>query len=188
MFISTMWEAKRSKRRSRLCGCMAGSSPAAASPVTTRKSRAPALPIYSTSMTKRLTMKGLMVRDWLDRQAEFEKEVGGYFKAGKVKHKETVVSGFYRAAGTRGCRRKSGTRCGYLWQRGRRIRLREQSGGGSGLLDSRKLFGASRRRGRRFEPDLFWRTRDRSRTRLGTDADFSRCAVRRRGAFSSSPG
>jgi len=30
-----------------------------------------------------------MVFDWLDRQAEFEKEVGGYFKAGKVKHKET---------------------------------------------------------------------------------------------------
>jgi NADPH-dependent curcumin reductase CurA len=35
-------------------------------------------------ITKRLTMKGLIVRDWLDRQAEFEKEVGGYFKAGKV--------------------------------------------------------------------------------------------------------
>jgi NADPH-dependent curcumin reductase CurA len=48
MSISTMWAAKRSKRRSRLCGCMAGSSPVAASPVTTRKSRAPALPIYST--------------------------------------------------------------------------------------------------------------------------------------------
>ena len=83
MSISTMWEAKRSKRRSRLCGCMAGSSPVAASPATTRKSRGPALPIYSTSITKRLTMKGLMVLDWLDRQAEFEKEVGGYFKAGK---------------------------------------------------------------------------------------------------------
>jgi len=47
--------------------------------------------------TKRLTMKGLMVFDWLDRQAEFEKEVGGYFKAGKVKHKETVVKGIDRA-------------------------------------------------------------------------------------------
>jgi NADPH-dependent curcumin reductase CurA len=30
-------------------------------------------------------------------QAEFEKEVGGYFKAGKVKHKETVVQGIDRA-------------------------------------------------------------------------------------------
>jgi NADPH-dependent curcumin reductase CurA len=50
-------------------------------------------------ITKRLTMKGLIVRDWLDRQAEFEKEVGGYFKAGKVKHKETVVKGIGKAVG-----------------------------------------------------------------------------------------
>ena len=49
--------------------------------------------------TKRLTMKGLMVFDWLDRQAEFEQEVGGYFKAGKVKHKETVVKGIDQAVG-----------------------------------------------------------------------------------------
>jgi NADPH-dependent curcumin reductase CurA len=49
--------------------------------------------------TKRLTMKGLMVFDWLNRQAEFEKEVGGYFKAGKVKHKETVVKGIDQAVG-----------------------------------------------------------------------------------------
>jgi NADPH-dependent curcumin reductase CurA len=47
--------------------------------------------------TKRLTMKGLMVFDWLDRQAEFREEVGEYFKAGKVKHKETVVSGIDNA-------------------------------------------------------------------------------------------
>jgi hypothetical protein len=47
--------------------------------------------------TKRLTMKGLMVLDWLERQAEFEKEMGGYFKAGKVKHKETVVKGIDQA-------------------------------------------------------------------------------------------
>jgi NADPH-dependent curcumin reductase CurA len=48
-------------------------------------------------ITKRLTMKGLLVRDWLDRQAEFEKEVGGYIRAGKVKHKETVVKGIDKA-------------------------------------------------------------------------------------------
>jgi NADPH-dependent curcumin reductase CurA len=50
-------------------------------------------------ITKRLTMKGLIVRDWLDRQGEFEKEVGGYFRAGKVKHKETVVKGIDKAVG-----------------------------------------------------------------------------------------
>ena len=44
-------------------------------------------------ITKRLTMKGMIVSDWLDRQAEFEKEVGGYFRAGKIKNKETVVQG-----------------------------------------------------------------------------------------------
>jgi len=47
--------------------------------------------------TKRLTMKGLLVRDWLEHQAEFEQEVGGYFKAGKLKHKETVVCGIENA-------------------------------------------------------------------------------------------
>jgi NADPH-dependent curcumin reductase CurA len=46
---------------------------------------------------KRLTMKGLLVRDWLDRQGEFEQEVGGYFQAGKLKNQETVVVGIERA-------------------------------------------------------------------------------------------
>ncbi len=49
--------------------------------------------------TKQLTMKGFIVRDWLDRQCEFEKEVGGYFKTGKLKHKETVVKGINQAVG-----------------------------------------------------------------------------------------
>ncbi len=47
--------------------------------------------------TKRLTMKGLIVGDWLDRQSEFEKEVGGLFRAGKLKHRETVVEGIDHA-------------------------------------------------------------------------------------------
>ena len=48
---------------------------------------------------KRLTMKGLLVRDWLDRQGEFEQEVGGYFQAGKLKNQETVVVGIDHAVG-----------------------------------------------------------------------------------------
>jgi NADPH-dependent curcumin reductase CurA len=48
-------------------------------------------------ITKRLTMKGLLVRDYLDRQGEFEKEVGGLLRAGKLKSKETVVDGIDRA-------------------------------------------------------------------------------------------
>jgi NADPH-dependent curcumin reductase CurA len=50
-------------------------------------------------VTKRLTMKGLIVTDWLDRQSEFEQEVGGYFQGGKLKNKETVVVGIERAVG-----------------------------------------------------------------------------------------
>jgi len=49
--------------------------------------------------TKRLTMRGLIVRDWLDRQGEFEKEVGGYLQSGKLKSKETVVEGLDQAVG-----------------------------------------------------------------------------------------
>lgn len=48
-------------------------------------------------ITKRLTMKGLIVSDSLDRQAEFEQEVGGYFRAGKLKNHETVATGIDRA-------------------------------------------------------------------------------------------
>lgn len=47
--------------------------------------------------TKRLTMKGLIVSDSLARQNEFEKEVGGYFRSGKLKNKETVVIGIDQA-------------------------------------------------------------------------------------------
>ena len=35
--------------------------------------------------------------NWLDRQGEFEKEVGGYFRAGKLKNEETVVKGIDKA-------------------------------------------------------------------------------------------
>ncbi len=47
--------------------------------------------------TKRLTMKGLIVSDWMNRQAEFAGEVGGYFRAGRLKNQETVVKGIDHA-------------------------------------------------------------------------------------------
>jgi hypothetical protein len=50
-------------------------------------------------ITKRLTMKGLIVSDWLGQRAEFEKELGGYFKAGQLINKETVVKGIEHAVG-----------------------------------------------------------------------------------------
>lgn len=48
--------------------------------------------------TKRLTMKGMIVGDWLHRQSEFEKEVGAHYQAGKLKSLETVVDGLDQAA------------------------------------------------------------------------------------------
>jgi hypothetical protein len=49
--------------------------------------------------TKRLTMRGMIVSDALDRREEFENEVGGYLQSGKLKNKETVVEGLGQAAG-----------------------------------------------------------------------------------------
>lgn len=40
-----------------------------------------------------------IVRDWLDRQGEFEREAVGYWRAGKLKNKETVVDGIDQAVG-----------------------------------------------------------------------------------------
>ena len=50
-------------------------------------------------IAKRLTMKGFIVRDWLDRRGEFETEVGGYFRTGELKNQETVVEGIEQAVG-----------------------------------------------------------------------------------------
>ena len=47
--------------------------------------------------SKRLTMKGLIVSDWFDRQSEFENEVGTHFQAGKLTNMETVVDGLDQA-------------------------------------------------------------------------------------------
>jgi NADPH-dependent curcumin reductase CurA len=46
---------------------------------------------------KRLTMKGLMVRDWMSRQHDFETEAGAFFRSGKLISKETVVEGIDHA-------------------------------------------------------------------------------------------
>jgi NADPH-dependent curcumin reductase CurA len=50
-------------------------------------------------ITRRLTMKGMLVFDWLDRRGEFEQEVGAYRKAGKLINRETVVRGLDQAVG-----------------------------------------------------------------------------------------
>ena len=72
------------------CGCISG--------YNDEKPR-PGPSNLSNMIAKRLTMKGLIVRDWLDRQGEFEKEVGGFFRIGKLMNKETVVEGIEQAVG-----------------------------------------------------------------------------------------
>jgi NADPH-dependent curcumin reductase CurA len=47
--------------------------------------------------TKRLTMTGLIVSDWLSCQSEFEHVVGEYYRTGELKNKETVVVGIDQA-------------------------------------------------------------------------------------------
>ncbi|MCU1236093.1 MAG: NADP-dependent oxidoreductase [Candidatus Solibacter sp.] len=48
-------------------------------------------------IAKRLTIKGMIVSDWLAERPAFEKEVGEYLRAGKLKHQETVVHGIEHA-------------------------------------------------------------------------------------------
>ena len=45
----------------------------------------------------RLTMKGLIVSDWLDGRAGFEREAGGHFKAGNLKSLATTARGIDQA-------------------------------------------------------------------------------------------
>jgi len=47
--------------------------------------------------TKRLTMKGLIVSDWLSCRGEFEQVVGDYYRSGKLRSQETVVVGIDKA-------------------------------------------------------------------------------------------
>ncbi len=47
--------------------------------------------------SKRLTMKGFMLADWLDRLPEFVEEAKGYLADGRLRTLETVVEGIERA-------------------------------------------------------------------------------------------
>ena len=47
--------------------------------------------------TKRLTMKGLIVSDWLSYRGEFEQVVGDYYRSGKLRSQETVIVGIDKA-------------------------------------------------------------------------------------------
>jgi NADPH-dependent curcumin reductase CurA len=48
-------------------------------------------------VVKRLTIRGFLVFDWIDKEPEFQREVGELLLAGQLKHKETVVEGIDHA-------------------------------------------------------------------------------------------
>lgn len=48
-------------------------------------------------VTKRLTIQGFIVNEWLAQWDEFQQEVGSYFRTGQLKHQETVVDGIEQA-------------------------------------------------------------------------------------------
>ncbi len=48
-------------------------------------------------ITKRLTMKGFIVSDSMNRMGDFLAEIGGYYAAGKLTSKETIVKGIEHA-------------------------------------------------------------------------------------------
>lgn len=52
---------------------------------------------YHNITVKRLTITGMIVRDWIAHQVQFEKEMGGYLRDGTVKNKETVITGLENA-------------------------------------------------------------------------------------------
>jgi NADPH-dependent curcumin reductase CurA len=44
-------------------------------------------------LTKRLTLRGFIIFDFFPRFAEFERDVGAWVRAGKIKYREDVVEG-----------------------------------------------------------------------------------------------
>ena len=49
------------------------------------------------AVTKRLTLKGFIVMDHMDKQAQFYAEMGKWIREGKIKWKETVIDGIENA-------------------------------------------------------------------------------------------
>jgi NADPH-dependent curcumin reductase CurA len=49
------------------------------------------------AVRKRLTLRGFIVSDHLDRQAQFYKDMGIWMSTGKIKWQETIVAGIENA-------------------------------------------------------------------------------------------
>jgi hypothetical protein len=49
------------------------------------------------AVRKRLTLKGFIVSDHVDRQAQFYADMGAWIAAGKLKWQETIIEGLEHA-------------------------------------------------------------------------------------------
>ena len=50
-----------------------------------------------TILSKRLTLRGFIVRDFASQADEFRREVGTWLRAGQIKYREDVVEGLQNA-------------------------------------------------------------------------------------------
>jgi hypothetical protein len=48
-------------------------------------------------LTRRLTLRGFLVFDFIARQGEFLKEMSGWVRDGKIKYREDVIRGLEKA-------------------------------------------------------------------------------------------
>lgn len=55
--------------------------------------------LMRTVLTKRLLIRGFIVRDFADQQAEFLRDVGGWMAEGRIKYREHRVAGLENAPG-----------------------------------------------------------------------------------------
>ncbi len=53
--------------------------------------------IMRNVLTKRLTLRGFIVRDFIAHAGEFERDVAGWLREGKIKYREDVVEGLEKA-------------------------------------------------------------------------------------------
>ena len=57
----------------------------------------PGIRNLALAVGKRLTLRGFIVRDHVDRQSDFVRDVGGWLRDGKIHYRETVVEGIEHA-------------------------------------------------------------------------------------------
>jgi len=53
--------------------------------------------VLRTTLVKRLLIQGMLVWDWAHLEPDFQREVAGWIREGKLKHREDVVEGLERA-------------------------------------------------------------------------------------------